>query len=127
MSTNPPVTVEPIAMPDTPAPSTGLESDNPMAGLVAKLHAARAAEAGRVYRLTWKGSKVPRGARIGSHEIVWTQHGMVHARNARGDVEEIGTYKRVVEFGGANQDEQIMEIYLDGNESLLATAQHRKG
>jgi len=59
-----------------------------------------------VFVMEWKGSKVPRKGRISDKEIGWTQHGMITSTNS----EHLGTYERLIEFGGANQDEHVMVI-----------------
>ncbi len=66
---------------------------------------------GRRFLLTWKGSKIPRGAQILGYEIRWTQNGQVIARGPSGN-EDIGTYDRLVENGGVGGKEQKMIIYL---------------
>lgn len=63
---------------------------------------------GRKFLLDWEGNKVPRGARVLDHEIGWTQNGKVLTTSG----EDIGTYKRLVEFGGATGKQQKMLIYL---------------
>ncbi len=68
---------------------------------------------GPVYLLVWEGNKIPRGAKIMGHEIVWTQNGLVSA--SLGAVErsfDIGTYDRLVEFGGKTGNLQVMMVYV---------------
>ena len=65
-------------------------------------------EGGRRFILSWLGNKVPRGACILGHILSWTQHGMVTTdKGAR-----IGTYDRLVEFGGESRTEQLMLVFL---------------
>lgn len=59
--------------------------------------------------LEWRGSKIPRGATIGGIKIGWTQHGMISGESG----EDLGTYKRSVEFGGEHRDAHIMTISTD--------------
>jgi len=59
------------------------------------------------YILKWEGSKVPRGAVVGSETLAWTQNGC--ANNQSGEI--VGTYERVVEFGGDSRREQVMIVY----------------
>ena len=63
---------------------------------------------GRRFILSWEGNKVPRGARVLDHEIAWTQNGQVSTTSGEG----IGTYDRLVEFGGTTGKEQKMVVYL---------------
>lgn len=69
------------------------------------LKVARESQSDR-YRLTWRGSKIPRGAKVGGLAIAWTQNGTVHVEG--GDI--VGYYKRETEFGGAAGDEHVMVI-----------------
>ncbi len=71
------------------------------------IRAALTKKARRVFILTWKGDKVPSGAMILGHEVVWTQDGMVQTAER-----EIGTYQRLLEFGGDNHDEQVMLCHI---------------
>ena len=61
------------------------------------------------YILRWEGNKVPRGAVVGSETLSWTQNGCAH--NETGEI--VGTYERVVEFGGDKGNEQAMIVYLN--------------
>ena len=63
---------------------------------------------GRRFLLVWEGSKIPRDARVLDYEIGWTQNGRVRTTSG----EDIGTYDRLVEFGGAGGKQQKMLIYL---------------
>lgn len=60
---------------------------------------------GRI-RLTWKGTKIPRGAAVGGREVSSTQHGRV--LDAAG--KHLGTYERKQEWAGAGKDEHEMVI-----------------
>lgn len=66
-----------------------------------------AEEAGGGYRLRWRGSKIPRGATVGGVSIGWTQNGIVTGTGG----ERLGTYERVVEWGGPGRDEHEIMIY----------------
>ena len=70
--------------------------------LIKKLAETQSAE----YRLRWKGSKIPRGAKVGEAEISWTQQGIVSDKNGH----RLGYYERRVEFGGPDNDEHEMII-----------------
>lgn len=61
----------------------------------------------RAYVLRWEGNKVPRGAVVGDETLAWTQNGCAH--NQSGDI--VGTYERIVEFGGDSGNEQVMVVY----------------
>lgn len=67
-----------------------------------------------VFLLKWRGSKVPRGAVIGGHKIIWTQHGkiMTGEEGKPWSGKHIGYYQRLIEFGGKDQDEHLMLAYL---------------
>jgi|WetSurSiteA1Bulk_404760.scaffolds.fasta_scaffold61021_2 hypothetical protein len=69
---------------------------------------AFSAQSTRAFFLTWKGSKIPRGAIIQGHRIAWTQNGVVTSEAG----EMIGTYERLVEFGP--EDLQQMIVYYIG-------------
>lgn len=58
------------------------------------------------YKLNWKGSKIPRGAKVGNSFIDWTQNGIVSAGG-----KNVGFYERTIEWGGANKDAHEMIIY----------------
>lgn len=60
-----------------------------------------------IFLLEWEGNKIPRGAVINGKPVGWTQHGMV--RSDQG--EDMGTYERTVEFGGASGKEQKMLVF----------------
>ena len=64
--------------------------------------------AARIFRLSWRGSKTPRGAVVANETIMTTQNGVVHNT----DRTRIGTYERLVEFGGPSENEQEMLVYL---------------
>ena len=63
--------------------------------------------ANKVYLLEWEGDKIPQGVMVDDQEIAWTQHGVV--RSSEGDT--IGTYQRLVEFGGESRNLQVMLVY----------------
>lgn len=56
--------------------------------------------------LAWKGTKIPRGAKVGDVDIGWTQHGMITGQGG----EQLGFYDRMAEFGGKDRDTHIMLI-----------------
>lgn len=62
-------------------------------------------------KLEWKGTKIPRGLSINGVPIAWTQHGIVTGENGQ----RLGTYKRLVEFGGPNHDEHVMLVVPSAN------------
>lgn len=64
--------------------------------------------ASAVYLLNWTGNKIPRGAVVSGHTIGWTQNDLVQDRD--GNI--IGTYERLVEFGGEDGKQQQMVVYL---------------
>lgn len=66
--------------------------------------------AGRKFLVLWNGSKVPHGVKVLGYEIVWTQHGMVNAKDRNGQTTMIGTYQRVLEWGGPNKDKHVLVI-----------------
>jgi hypothetical protein len=74
-------------------------------GLIGRMQTAAKA----AYLLTWHGRKVPRGAVVGDHMITYTQSGVVTADFG----DEIGTYQRLVEFGGPDRTLQQMVVFLD--------------
>lgn len=57
--------------------------------------------------IKWKGSKVPRGKAINGSTIAHAQHGILRSAGGK----DIGTYRRVVEFGGEDGDEQEIEAW----------------
>jgi hypothetical protein len=65
----------------------------------------------RKFLLTWKGSRIPSGARVLDQEIQWTQNGMVTTTSGKFG-ESIGTYERLVDSGGPEGNEQKMLVYL---------------
>lgn len=67
----------------------------------------RARAGSQTYLVEWEGGKIPRGASIDGVPIGWTQNGMVSG--AAG--EQIGTYERLLEHGGASGQEHKMLIY----------------
>ncbi len=62
---------------------------------------------GPPFRISWKGIKVPRGARFGGGTITFAQHGQLRGANG----ETLGTYRRIREFSGKNRDEHEMEAW----------------
>ena len=60
------------------------------------------------YLLMWNGSKVPSNAVVNGIEIDHTQHNMVTS-----DGEMVGTYDRIVEYGGPNKRAQALILYLN--------------
>lgn len=60
-----------------------------------------------VFLLEWEGNKIPYGAVINGRSIGWTQHGLV--TNNVGI--PIGTYERMVEWGGDSGKEQKMLVF----------------
>jgi hypothetical protein len=63
------------------------------------------------YRLAWKGSKIPRGAKIKGSRITWTQHGCVYSESGEGEI--MGYYTRTKEWAGEGKDEHEMIISTD--------------
>ncbi|MDD5031967.1 MAG: hypothetical protein PHR36_02875 [Patescibacteria group bacterium] len=67
---------------------------------------------GRRFLLRWTANnKVPKGAKVFGYQITWTQHGKVYGK-VRTAICNIGTYDRLVEFGGESGEEQMMIVYL---------------
>lgn len=66
-------------------------------------------EAPGYFRLTWQGSKVPRGAAVGGALIGWTQNGQVLGKGG----EMLGTYERIEEWSGPERDGHEMRVYAD--------------
>jgi len=64
------------------------------------------------FRLTWEGSKIPRGGAVDGVEIAWTQHGMITGVNR----ENLGYYTREEEFGGESGKRHVMVISTRGSE-----------
>jgi len=52
--------------------------------------------------LRWLGTKAPRGVRFGEVTLEWARHGILRDSEGR----DVGTYQRVVEFGGKDGDVQ---------------------
>lgn len=90
---------------------------NPVAGsredMVNQILSQFRSQSDRVFELTWEGNKVPRGAIILGREIAWTQHGRVVAEGG----EMIGTYQRLIEFGGPDGVTQKMRVYVKADRS----------
>ena len=78
--------------------------------IVANLMLARiAGEAKAIFLLEWEGNKIPRDAEINGKKVGWTQNGLVVGTNG----EDIGTYERLVEFGGPSRKEQKMLVFVN--------------
>lgn len=60
-----------------------------------------------IFLLEWQGNKIPRDAEILGKKIAWTQNGTVVVDGGK----NIGTYERLVEFGGNSRNEQMMVIF----------------
>lgn len=65
--------------------------------------AAMRARAVSTFLLRWKGSRVPRGAKVGEHILTWTQHGM-----ACSDSGIIGTYDHLIDTA----ETQVMLVHV---------------
>jgi len=74
--------------------------------------------AAKVLLLQWIGSKIPRTAVIDGQEIGWTQNGMVAGTKG----ENIGTYVRLVEFGGESGKEHAMLVFVSSQRKNAAVA-----
>jgi len=111
---NGPITVTPISLEHAKTPGPGpnlgartsdeLQTQAQVGGLLAAVQRT----ATQAFRLEWQGNKVPDGAVVGGHTISWTQNGQV----IDDEGEFIGTYERIVEFGGESRREQKMHVYL---------------
>ena len=66
-----------------------------------------AEKAETLWFLRWKGTKTPHGAVLGKVAVSHAQNGIVCSDG--GDM--IGTYERLVEWGGPNHDEHMMLIW----------------
>ena len=77
--------------------------------IVNQLQKKNPADKKRAFLLQWKGTKSPKGAVVFEHIIGHTQHGEVQDM----DGQNIGSYDRIVAFGGETKDEQLMLIYID--------------
>ncbi len=80
------------------------EAERGVNALLARLRES----ASKIFLLKWEGNKIPHGAIIQGKEIAWTQNGIVSS-TAR---EQIGTYERLVEFGGETGNEQQMLVFV---------------
>ncbi len=65
-------------------------------------------KAENIFLLEWKGNKIPRGATVAGHIIAWTQNGLVTSDQGQ----YVGTYERLVEFGGVDHREQKILIFV---------------
>ncbi len=72
------------------------------------LRRVEAAMSGLPYRITWKGSKIPRGAEIGGGTVAWAQHG----RLLDEDGTMLATYRRDETFVGPGRDEHVMTAWV---------------
>lgn len=81
---------------------------------VTSIMRASRAEGGRVFLLMWEGTKIPRGAQVLGHTLVWTQNGQVHAEIAGkpGEPDHIGTYDRLEEWGGPERKSHKVLVYV---------------
>lgn len=61
--------------------------------------------------LNWEGTKIPRGASFDGKEIGWTQNGVVTSVDGK----MIGTYDRLMEWGGENGKQHCMVIFKMGS------------
>lgn len=61
--------------------------------------------------LNWEGTKIPRGASIDGKEIGWTQNGVVTSVDGK----MLGTYDRLMEWGGENGKQHCMVVYKMGS------------
>lgn len=66
-------------------------------------------EHSRAFLIVWRGTKTPRGAEVLGHALGWTQHGLATDTSGR----QFGTYARLMEFAGENEDEHAMVLYVD--------------
>jgi len=66
-----------------------------------------AAKSETLWFLRWKGTKTPHGAVLGEAAVSHAQDGIVCS--TKGDV--IGSYERLVEWGGADHDEHMMVVW----------------
>lgn len=69
---------------------------------------ARSKDDTDTYFLSWQGNKIPRGAEINGQKIGWTQNGQVLSADGK----MMGTYDRLVEFGGEKGKDQKMVVYV---------------
>lgn len=77
---------------------------------------SRKREGARVFVLSWEGNLIPRGAVVLGREIVWIQHGIVTATPLHPSAvedEQIGSYSRLVEWGGESGKEQKVLLFID--------------
>lgn len=66
---------------------------------ISKLIEAMRSRADAAYLLSWQGSRVPSGARIGNYAIAWTQHGFVRSEEGY----DIGVYHRIQDGAGPDR------------------------
>lgn len=98
-------TVEPIS---TNHPSHRVRLDHSSKSRPSHMVAALLdANSGLPFRVTWKGSKVPRGGVFCDHVIAGMQHGRILDKNGA----MIGTYTRKHTFAGDDGDEHEVEAW----------------
>ena len=78
-----------------------------MDGRVSSLPQGLAAKSETLWFLRWKGTKTPHGAVLGEAAVSHAQNGIVCSD--KGYV--IGSYERLVEWGGADHDEHMMVVW----------------
>ena len=67
--------------------------------------------------MEWRGSKIPRGAKLGGQNIAWIQHGYIYGEYPDGrHGDELGFYNRLAEF--ADGDFHKIEIFTDQDECI---------
>lgn len=113
METNPEVKVTKLECQPVgsfgPEAKLGAQTDEEIAiQIVATSLLQKTAERAKdIFLLEWVGHKIPRGAVINGKAIGWTQNGMVVSDHG----EDIGTYERTIESGGASGKEQKMLVF----------------
>ena len=123
---NPPVTVTVLPADDksgTGKPKSAL-GGAPFESVANDLLQKTAALSTVKLRLDWDGSKIPRGALLPTKEpseVCWTQHGRVSAKSPRDNhafprARDVGTYERIVSWGGPEGKTHQMIIHLHPSE-----------
>jgi hypothetical protein len=64
---------------------------------------------GRVFEISWKGDKSPRGAVLLGHEVGWIQNGEISSVEGV----RLGSFDRVVVNGGADRLDHKILVYLN--------------